>query len=471
MSIASVLHRGAEDRADRSETVSVRAAAILVASILFAAGLLGACGGNDATRRGERRDTTCDGKVDGTTNLTVWFHVAGGTDVERGVVRRQVEAFNASHPSIHATLITLPQGDYNDYVRSAAASGNLPDVLDFDGPNLYNYAWSGRLKPIDSCLTGAMRADLLPSLLKQGTYARRTWGVGTFDSGLGLYVRRSVLERAGIRIPRTPAEAWTIDEFDDALRRLRAAGYRRPLDLKLSYLTQPVSEWSLYGFAPAIWSAGGDLIDRRDYRTVEGVLNGPGAVKAMGTLQRWVAEGYVDPDRDGKAFEKGRTPISWVGHWMYEPYRRASGGDMAIVPLPNFGRGTATGMGSWQWGITANAADGDAAWQFLSFLLKPDEVLRMTRTNGSIPGTRTALRRSPEFADGGPEHLYLQQLESGVARPRPQTPAYPAITAAFRRATTAILLRGARVKPALDAAAKRVDRDLAQHKYYRSTEP
>ena len=37
----------------------------------------------------------------------------------------------------------------------------------------------------------------------------------------------------------------------------------------------------------------------------------------------------------------------------------------------------------------------------------------------------------PEFGPGGAEHLYLQQLQGGTARPRPQTPAYPAITAAF----------------------------------------
>jgi multiple sugar transport system substrate-binding protein len=449
--------------------VSVRAAWIVVVSIVLAAALLAACGGG-ATKRSERHDTTCDGKVDGTTHLTVWFHVGGGADAERVVLRRQVRAFNASHRRVQATLITLPQGNYNDYVRSAAASGNLPDVLDFDGPNLYNYAWSGRLKPIDSCLTRQQRADLLPSLAKQGTYAGRRWGAGTFDSGLGLYVRTSILERAGIRIPRTPGDAWTVDEFDDVLRRLRAAGYRRPLDLKLSYLVGPVSEWSMYGFAPAIWSAGGDLVDRRDYRTVDGELNGPPAVRAMGTLQRWVKEGYVDPDRDGKAFERGRAAISWAGHWLYEPYRRASGGDMTIVPLPDFGTGTATGMGSWQWGITANATDGDAAWQFLSYLLSSDQVVRMTRANGAIPGTRGALRRSPQFAAGGPEHLYLEQLESGVARPRPQTAAYPAITAAFRQAANRILRQGEPVKPALDAAARRVDRDMAQHGEYRSTE-
>jgi multiple sugar transport system substrate-binding protein len=439
--------------------------------VVLAGALLGGCGGGGATDRPHPRDTTCDGKVEGTTHLTVWFHVGGGTDVERGVLRRQVQAFNASHQRVQATLITLPQGDYNGYVRSAAASGNLPDVLDFDGPNLYNYAWSGRLKPIDSCLSGDLRADLLPSLIKQGTYAGRTWGLGTFDSGLGLYVRPSILERAGIRIPSTPDQAWTVREFDDVLRRLRAAGYRRPLDLKLSYLTQPVSEWATYAFAPAIWSAGGDLIDRHDYRTSDGVLNGPAAVKAMSTLQRWVKNGYVDPDRDGQAFEKSRAPISWGGHWLYEPYRQASGGDLAIVPLPDFGKGTVTGMGSWQWGITASATDGDAAWQFLSFLLAPHQILGMTRANGAIPATQNALRRSPRFAAGGAEHLYYEQLESDVARPRPQTPAYPAITDAFRRATDRILLADGPVKPTLDAAVRRIDRDLAEHGYYRSTEP
>ena len=62
------------------------------------------------------------------------------------------------------------------------------DVLDFDGPNLYNYAWSGKLVPIGSCVPASLRRDLLPSILRQGAYANQLWGIGTFESGLGLYV-------------------------------------------------------------------------------------------------------------------------------------------------------------------------------------------------------------------------------------------------------------------------------------------
>jgi multiple sugar transport system substrate-binding protein len=188
-------------------------------------------------------------------------------------------------------------------------------------------------------------------------------------------------------------------------------------------------------------------------------------------MRRWATAGYIDPDPDGEAFVKGRTPISWVGHWVYQDYTKAFPKDVTIVPLPDFGQGTATGMGSWQWGITANATDGDAAWQFISFLLSPREVGRMTKANGAIPATRTAIRASPRFAAGGPAHLYIRQLESGVARPRPQTPAYPALSAAFARAFDEIVIRRRPVKPALDAAARRVERHLAAYQYYEASEP
>ena len=412
-----------------------------------------------------RTDSTCDGKLGGSspTYITAWFHAGGASTVETKTLGEQVRAFNASQRRVQVKLVTLPVGDYAKQVTVAAARGDLPDVLDFDGPNLYNHAWSGKLKPIDSCVSQSVRRDLLPSIVRQGTYAKRLWGVGTFDSGLGLYVRPSILKKAGIRVPRGTRDAWTAAEFTRILKRLRQVGYRRPLDLQLD---EPNPEWYTYGFAPAVWSAGGDLIDRANYRKVDGYLNGPAATQAFTILQRWVEGGYVDPNRQGDAFEAGRSPISWIGHWFYDRYTKAFPGDVRIVPLPDFGTGTATDSGSWQWGITASATDGDAAWRFLAFLLLPQEVVRMTRANGAIPATRSAVRLSPRFARGGAEHLYIQQLEDGTARPRPQTPAYPALSAAFAQAFHEIVIRGRPVSRVLDRAARRVHGDLRDHRYY-----
>jgi multiple sugar transport system substrate-binding protein len=439
-----------------------------VAAALCLSLLLGACSGGPqpSTIPG---DTTCDGTIQGPspTSITVWFHT--GQPAEKQTLNEQVAAFNASQKQVKVKLIDIPEAEYSAEVSSAAATGNLPDLLDFDGPDLYNYAWSGKLKPLDSCVSKSLRADLLPSIVQQGTYNRRLYGIGTFDSGLGLYVRPSILHRLGIRIPTSPADAWTASEFTAILHKLRSAGYKEPLDLQVNSASANTYEGWSYSFSPIVWSAGGDLINRSTYRTAQGELNAPGVIRALTAMQGWYRDGLVNPNIS-ESFIKGQTVISWVGHWLYGPYHQAFPHDLQIVPLPRFGPLPSSGMGSWQWGITANATDGDAVWRFLSYLLQPAQVVQMTRANGAIPATLSAIRMSPGFAQGGPEHLYVEQLKNGIARPRPQTPAYPAISTAFATALIAIS-HGQNVRRALDTAVRQIDANLARNRYYVPTGP
>lgn len=150
-------------------------------------------------------------------------------------MQAQVRAFNTAQDDVTVRLVRPPKGDYDDLVRTAAADGELPDLLDFDAPKLFSHAWAGDLRPIDSCVPESVRADLLPSVLEQGTYRGRLWGLGTFDSGLGLYVRPSVLRKAGVRIPKGIGDAWTADEFTGILEKLRTLGHERPLDLQMPW--------------------------------------------------------------------------------------------------------------------------------------------------------------------------------------------------------------------------------------------
>lgn len=446
----------------------------LMSGVAAAVLLLAGCSAGDGrAEEGDKAagDTTCDGKIDGTAHITMWFHA--GQSGEQTTLKRQVKEFNRSQRQVRVELVTLPeQRPYTELVLSAAASGDLPDLLDFDGPNLYSYAWSGTLKPIDSCVPARIRKDLLPSIREQGTYDERLWGVGTFDSGLGLYVRPSVLKDAGVRVPKGVDDAWTADELTEILRKLRAEGYEAPLDLNFTD-SKLADEWNTYAFAPAVWSAGGDLIDPGEFRTADGFLNGPESVEALSTMQRWVEEGFVDRDEkeDKSAFVKGRTPISWMGHWKYGEFSEAYPGDVAIVPLPDFGTGTVTGMGSWQWGIPSGGADGDAVWRFLEYLLQPEQVARMSEANGAIPATEGGVKLSPLYDENGAERLFIEQLRSGAARPRPQTPAYPAVTVAFSHAVADIVFSGAPAQKTLDEAVAAIDQDLAAHDGYPKSGP
>jgi multiple sugar transport system substrate-binding protein len=395
--------------------------------------------------------------------LTVWVHA--GQDAERSTIEQQVKRFNATQKDTKIKLTFIPEGSYNAQVQAAALSKDLPDILEFDGPFVYNYVWQQNLISLDNLLSKAVRQDILPSILQQGTYRGRLYSIGTFDSGLGLYGNRSLLKASGARIPTGNKDAWSLTEFNQVLAALAQKDRdRQVLDLKLNYK----GEWFTYGFSPILQSAGGDLIQRTTYKTANNSLNGPSSVKAMQQLQSWIQQGYVDPNLDDAAFAQKRVALSWVGHWVYKDYadpKKGIGKDLVVLPLPNFGQGSKTAQGSWNWGITKNCRNPKVAIRFLEFLLQPKEVLTMVNANGAVPGTKTAIAQSPLYAPGGPLRLFSEQLLNGQTVPRPQTPAYPVITSAFQEAFTNVR-NGLQVETALNKATTTINLDIQDNQGY-----
>jgi len=420
-------------------------------------GCLTSCGGDG------RPEDPASGKM----QITVWFH--SGQAAERATFEQQVERFNRSQDRVVVKPSRLPEGTYDTQVQSAALSGALPDLLEFDGPYLYNYIWQGHLLRLDNLVPEAILSDLLPSIVAQGTFQRDLYSIGVYDSGLGLFARRSRLEAAGVRIPvnslgaASPGLAWKAEEFDAVLAALAEADEDGAvLDLKANQQ----GEWITYAFSPVLQSAGGDLIDRTNYQTASGVLNGPDSIKAMARVQRWFQRGYVDANVDDAAFVSGRVALAWAGHWEYRRYAERLGADLVVLPLPDFGHGSKSGQGSWNWAIPRRCRHPEAAVRFLTFLLKPDEVLAMANLNGAVPATRTAVARSKIYGKGGPLRLFAQQLAGGHTVPRPRTPAYPMITSVFQQAFRDIRT-GADVKSVLDRAAAEIDRDIRENRGYR----
>ena len=391
---------------------------------------------------------------DGT--IQVWVHT--GQAAERQTIEQQVDRFNAAQTEVKVVLTFIPEGSYNAQLQSASVSNDLPDIVELDGPSVYNYVWQGNLIAIDTLLSPQVQQDLLPSILNQGTYKGRLYSVGTFDSGLGLYGRRSRLIAAGVRIPKGNQDAWTDEEFNQALAALaKQDPDRQVLDLKLNSR----GEWYSYAFLPLIYSAGG----RPNPAAVDRWLKSPSAIFAMQQVQGWIQNGYVDPNLDDASFASGRVALAWGGHWNYQTYAKAAGNDLVVLPLPNFGNGSKSGQGSWNWGITTNSKDPKAAARFLEFLLQTKEVLAMATANSAVPATKSAIAQSKLYGNGGPLSLFSSQLLAGQTVSRPKTPAYPVITSIFEQAFSDIQ-NGLEVKTTLNKAATEIAIDHQDNQGY-----
>ncbi len=400
------------------------------------------------------------GAVFAQTTLSLWYHGAGN-EVERAIVVQIIDDFNASQSDWRVTLEEFPQISYNPSVVSAALAGNLPDILDVDGPVMPNWAWANYMQPLN--LSEGVLDGFLPSVI--GEWQGEVYSVGLWDAAIAIYARRSVLEANDIRIP-TLDEPWTFEEFDAVLETLDATGdYEYVFDVGMAW----TGEWYPYAFSPFLQSFGGDLIDRDTYLTAEGVLNGPEAV-AFGNwwqslFERDLTPGTSQDEADRETgFIDGRYALQWNGNWAAVPALEAFGDDLLFLPAPDFGNGPKIGGASWQFGISATTEHPEGARDFIEFALQDEYLAAFSDGIGLVPSTTSAAAMTQNYGAGGALEVFYE-LSNQQSMIRPPTPAYVGIALTFEKAL-ADISNGADVQDALDAAVDEIERDITNNDGY-----
>ncbi len=455
------------------------------ACLLILALLLAACGGStntaeapaseaesataetgDAAAEAPAADTTAADTADtaaedmAAATLSMWYHGAGNPE-ERAVILQIIDDFNASQSDYVVEIEEFPQESYNESVVAAALAGNLPDIIDMDGPIMPNWAWSGYIQPLtisEDQLTG-----FLPGTI--GRWEGEIYSVGLWDAAVAIYARRSVLEENGIRVP-TLDEPWTGDEFNAALETLQATGnYEYAFDPGMAW----TGEWYPYAFSPFLQSFGGDIIDRETFLTAEGVLNGEEALAFGEWWQNLFASDLApgtsqdSADRD-TGFLDGKYALQWNGNWAAIPALEAFGDDMLFLPAPDFGNGPKIGAASWQFGVAADTEHAEGANAFIAFALQPQYSAAFSDVLGLAPTTPEAAALTQNYAPGGPLEVFYE-LSAAQALIRPPTPAYLSAALTFEKAL-ADISDGADVLDALDAAVDEINADIEANNGY-----
>ncbi|MCC5848178.1 MAG: sugar ABC transporter substrate-binding protein [Verrucomicrobia bacterium] len=368
------------------------------------------------------------GSAESGETLRVWAHQ--GQEAENQAMREIVASFNEAHAiaGIRAEIEFFPDHQYSERIAAGAAAGDLPDIMDLDGPTLARYVDAGLLAPLDDDFSEAELADFLPTIIAQGTIDDRLYALGAFDSALVLYYDREILAAAGVTPPNED-RPWTWDEFLAACATLKEAGVD-PVSL---HMDESADEWYTYAFSPVIWSAGGSLMDP-DTGRIEGVLNAPENIEALRQWQQLFALDYADNSPvEPNPFGLGKTAMDWSGHWMARSHLEAKREALGAAPLPVVGEHRAAASGSWAWAMLSTSDRPDVAAKFLRWVVSTENgIVPIVRANGAVPARRSAFEAFPEYEEI-PYRLFKRQLtEHG--RPRPQTPHYPALTRNFAEA-------------------------------------
>lgn len=394
------------------------------------------------------------------TELSLWYHGAGN-EVESRILNQIISEFNASQSDWEVVVQSFPQISYNDSVVAAALAGNLPCILDVDGPVMPNWAWSGYLSPLP--IDEAKLSRQLDSTI--GRFQDQVYSVGLWEAAVALYTRQSTLDKLNLRTP-TLDNPWSQAEFMQALQAAKESGdYEYAFDPGMAW----TGEWYPYAFSPFLQSFGGDIVDRSTYTSAEGVLNGEAAVAFGQWWQALFQEGFApgtsqDPAARDNGFIEGKYAFSWNGNWAAVNTIEAGVDDVVFLPAPDFGEGSIIGAGSWQFGVSSACEHPEGGAAFIEHAIQDKYLAAFSDGIGLIPATKEAAAMTQHYADGGSLAVFYG-LSEAQALVRPVSPGYVVAAKVFEKAL-ADIANGADVEDTLDAAVDEIETDISRNKNY-----
>ena len=252
-------------------------------STLTRRGFLSAMGLSAATLAAAPILSGCSTGDDG-TNLSF----SGPIDaVETNALFEKYAAeFEGANPGTTVTVGTNGAGNFDQWFQARLAAKNAPDVLRSAPVAIGRYIANGGMLDISDYLPDGYGEQFNQTFWSQvSPQDGGIFGIPQTVSTIAIYYRRSMIEQVGARIPTSPDDAWTWDEFIEISKEVK--------DVTGSYaFSYSWSAQGAYYWLPILYQHGGALVED-DLRTPAVVSDE--AISALEWTKSWFDQGLISP--------------------------------------------------------------------------------------------------------------------------------------------------------------------------------
>ncbi|MBN1287518.1 MAG: sugar ABC transporter substrate-binding protein [Anaerolineae bacterium] len=317
--------------------------------------------------------------------LTLWLWDENWAEV----IGDSVELWKTEYcPDAEVTIEVNPWGQYWDLLKTAAASGDLPDIFTMSQPNAFFYIDNNALMDLEPYFEAAGIDSNLWGSGSVGPY-RGADGTGLYSAPVewvtvAVYYNKDMMDAAGLEYPTAD---WTWDDFAEyaaALTDEEAGVYGA--EVYMEYQSGFPNWIAMTGVSP--------LIEADRSRCT---LQDAGSIEALQFLKGLADAGYMpppsivgstSPDDAFNLFKSGQLAMMSVGAWkLPQAFEELEfNWDVVTFPKnPTTGRSRST-LHAVGYSAGANAENPDLVANLIQFLVSDEGQRFFAEAGGVAPG-------------------------------------------------------------------------------------
>ncbi|MBV9488802.1 MAG: sugar ABC transporter substrate-binding protein [Verrucomicrobia bacterium] len=396
---------------------------------------------------------------------------------------------------IDVTHEITPEENYFDKVTTnLSASNGVPDVFMTGVYQMWDYASSNRIEPLDKYLNDATLTspDYNPTDFLEGVFNGGKWnlkpgsptGTGSLYSlplGFEMYsliYNKKYFDEKGLKPPET------LDELIDLAKKLK--GWNGPGSYGVA--VRGTRNWATIhpGYMSIYSSAGARDFVVKDGKLVA-AMDSPEAIEVTKKFAEMVKEGGPPAWSNytwyqcGADLGAGKAAILWDadinGFFQNVPGSTSQSGNLAVSPTPVMKAGDNPQSNEWVWQLAMNASSKNkkAAWLFIQYFTGPEFELWAALNAKTVDPARRSIWDNQQFKDRLSKYVgYVESFQKTIPNTSikftPQ-PYFIQSTTDWAATLQKIVLSGADPATALKDLAKRVSRETVKLKLAQSPLP
>ena len=362
-------------------------------------------------------------------------------------------------------LQKIASGDYyTKLLLALSGGGDVPDVIHVGGDRIGELADAGYIEPLDKYVSQWDDWKNYPQAVKDGvSYQGKVWAIPYGLDMRWLYIRRDVMEKAGL------GGDWTPKNVDDILVGAKAVKDKNATSIPYALYAGVGADTGTanHSFVPLVWAYGGDIIDKTSGKWIG---DSPAVRKALDYYQRAYSGGLspkeilttTKPWTSMREKEgNGQLALLFEGGWVYGGWQSANKAETeknvhyVLHPTLSAGPSFTIGGPGTVWFVTSKSKNKDAAWAFIAQWNNKDTVAKLN-IEDPHPVARSDSAEVAEFK----AQPYLVDSTKALEKARfiPTDANYGKVIGAIQKATGKV----AAGELSADDAAKRYTDDLKQ---------
>ena len=430
-----------------------RRALPLLSTMIIAGLLVAACSGaaTDAPQEEAEQEVAEQEPVE----LTLWY--SSGAALRNEATEMLVESFMEKYPWITVNAEGFGFADYRTKVDTATAAGTAPDVLWMNPERVPLYVYNEAFRSLENLAPQGYIDDYYAPVQGDMTRAGGLYSIPLWNSTEALLYNQDIIEAAGLEPPKTHEEAWSFEEFRDAVEAVTKVADDGTTEVWGFSTFYPLSA---YTQEPWLNSTGARFMDPAE-ETYLGYTDSDEMVEHFKWYQDLYLDGLAPAERISDGFHTGKVAFLQANPFVItDVENRFPDINVGVTPLPCDKECMVQNAG-WHIVVHSQTEQPEEAWLLIEHFTDFEGHKFLVEHVGYMPARVSVAEAIPKLEEY-PWNIFQVGLEE-FPNPRPVNLAYVVFDTEMTSAIRSIIV-GADVEAELSRVAELAQAELESFK-------